>query len=139
MVLYEVLTLYPPIIDLERQTWKEMELGGVRYPPGVTLLLPILAIHHDPDLWGEDVDQFRPERFADGISKASRDTPAFFPFGWGPRICVGQNFALLEAKVALAMLLQRFSFGLSPSYTHAPFSVSTVQPEHGAQIVVKKI
>jgi hypothetical protein len=49
------------------------------------------------------------------------------------------TLALVEAKVALVMLLQRFSFGLSPSYTHAPFSVSTVQPEHGAQIVVKKI
>ncbi|CAD6237788.1 unnamed protein product [Miscanthus lutarioriparius] len=139
MVLYEVLRLYPPVTVLDRQTYKEMELGGVKYPPGVTLLLPIVTIHHDSDLWGEDVDEFRPERFANGISKASKDAPAFFPFGWGPRICIGQNFALLEAKVALAMILQRFSFGLSPSYTHAPFAVSTLQPDHGAQIVMKKI
>jgi len=139
MVLYEVLRLYPPVPVLDRQTYKEMELGGVKYPPGVTLLLPIVTIHHDPDVWGEDVDEFRPERFANGISKASKDAPAFFPFGWGPRICIGQNFALLEAKVALAMILQRFSFGLSPSYTHAPFAVSTLQPDHGAQIVLKKI
>lgn len=139
MVLYEVLRLYPPLTALERQTDKETELGGVKYPPGVTLFLPVVIIHHDPDIWGEDAEEFRPERFAEGISKASKDAPAFFPFGWGPRICIGQNFALLEAKIALSMILQRFSFGLSPSYTHAPFPVSTLQPDHGAQIKLNKI
>ncbi|TKW15523.1 hypothetical protein SEVIR_5G242700v4 [Setaria viridis] len=139
MVLYEVLRLYPPITLLERETYKEMELGGIKYPPGVKLLLPVVTIHHDPDIWGEDVDEFKPERFAEGISKASKEAPAFFPFGWGPRICSGQNFALLEAKIALSMILQHFSFGLSPSYTHAPFPVSTLQPDHGAQLMLKKI
>ncbi|OEL15790.1 Cytochrome P450 72A14 [Dichanthelium oligosanthes] len=139
MVLYEVLRLYPPITVLERQTYKEMELGGIKYPPGVKLLLPVVTIHHDPDIWGKDVDEFKPERFAEGISKASKEAPAFFSFGWGPRICIGQNFALLEAKIALSMILQHFSFGLSPSYTHAPFPVSTLQPDHGAQIMLEKI
>ncbi|TVU35825.1 hypothetical protein EJB05_17732, partial [Eragrostis curvula] len=139
MILYEVLRLYPPVTMLERETYKEMELGGVKYPAGVTLVLPIVSIHHDPVLWGEDVDDFKPERFAEGISKASKDAPAFFPFGWGPRICIGQNFALLEAKVALSMILQRFEFELSPTYTHAPFPVATLQPDHGAQIKLKRI
>jgi cytochrome P450 len=83
MVLYEVLRLYPPVTLLERATYKEMELGGIKYPPGVKLLLPVVTIHHDPDIWGEDVDEFKPERFAEGISKASKEAPAFFPFGWG--------------------------------------------------------
>ncbi|RCV26313.1 hypothetical protein SETIT_5G235400v2 [Setaria italica] len=139
MILYEVLRLYPPVVQLDRQTYKEMELGGVTYPPGVILSLPIVFIHHDKDVWGEDADEFRPERFADGISRASRDSPAFFPFGWGPRICVGQSFALVEAKMALSSILQHFYFGLSPSYTHAPFPVSTLQPDHGAQIMIKRL
>ncbi|PUZ55703.1 hypothetical protein GQ55_5G233400 [Panicum hallii var. hallii] len=139
MILYEVLRLYPPVVQLDRQTHKEIELGGVTYPTGVVLSLPIVFIHHDKDVWGDDAGEFRPERFTDGISRASKDSPAFFPFGWGPRICVGQNFALVEAKMALSSILQHFSFGLSPSYTHAPFPVSTLQPEHGAQIMLKKL
>lgn len=139
MVLYEVLRLYPPLTALQRKTYKPMELGGVRYPAGVVLMLPLLCIHHDKDIWGPDADEFRPERFAEGISKASREAPAFFPFGWGPRICIGQNFALLEAKMGLTMILQRFSFELSPAYTHAPFPVGLLQPEHGAQIKLRKL
>ncbi|KAF8675954.1 hypothetical protein HU200_047454 [Digitaria exilis] len=139
MVLYEVLRLYPPFTFLARQPHKEVELGGVKYPPGVQLFLPILTIHHDPDVWGKDVNEFKPARFAEGISKASKDGAGFFPFGWGPRRCIGQNFALLEAKVALSMILQRFSFELSPSYTHSPFRVASLQPDHGAQIMLKKI
>ncbi|VAI93425.1 unnamed protein product [Triticum turgidum subsp. durum] len=139
MILYEVLRLYPPILLLGQEAYKETELGGVTYPAGVTFALPIVCIHHDPDVWGEDVDEFKPERFAEGIAGASKNSPAFFPFGWGPRICVGQNFALLEAKMGLSVILQHFLFELSPSYTHSPCPVSTLQPQHGSQIKLTKL
>nr|ACG27500.1 cytochrome P450 CYP72A28v3 [Zea mays] len=139
MVLYEVLRLYTPLTALQRQTYKPMELGGVRYPAGVMLMLPLLCIHHDKDVWGPDASEFRPQRFAEGVSRASRDAPAFFPFGWGPRICIGQSFALLEAKMGLSMILQRFAFELSPAYTHAPFAHGMLQPEHGAQVMLRRL
>ncbi|KAL5227655.1 hypothetical protein ABZP36_015920 [Zizania latifolia] len=139
MILYEVLRLYPPVLALNRRTYKQMELGGITYPAGVNLMLPLAFIHHDPEIWGRDANEFCPERFADGISNATKHQAAFFPFGWGPRICIGQNFALLEAKMALTTILQRFSFELSPSYTHAPCTVITLHPQLGAQIKLKKI
>ncbi|KAF8696975.1 hypothetical protein HU200_036620 [Digitaria exilis] len=129
MILYEVLRLYPPAIAFSRKTYKEMEIGDAKCPAGVMLELPVLFIHHDPDIWGSDVHEFKPERFAEGIAKASKDRLAFFPFGWGPRICIGQNFALLES----------FEFELTPSYTHAPHTVIMLRPMHGAQIKLRAI
>nr|XP_051213261.1 cytochrome P450 CYP72A616-like [Lolium perenne] len=140
MVLNEVLRLYPPAVTMNRKTSKETQIGGITYPADIVLEMPIILLHHSPDLWGDDVLEFKPERFAEGISKATKDgQPGFFPFGWGPRICIGQNFTLLEAKMALSMILQRFEWRLSPSYAHAPCTVLTLQPQHGAQIILKSL
>uniref|UniRef100_A0ACD5UFG8 Uncharacterized protein n=1 Tax=Avena sativa TaxID=4498 RepID=A0ACD5UFG8_AVESA len=138
MILYEVLRLYPPAIAFIRKTCRETTIGHITYPAGVVIEMPVLLIHHDPDIWGEDVHEFRPERFGEGISKASNDPGAFLPFGWGPRVCIGKNFALLEAKMAVCMILQHFEFELAPTYIHAPHN-KTLHPMHGAHIKLRAL
>ncbi|KAF9596061.1 hypothetical protein IFM89_006988 [Coptis chinensis] len=139
MILYEVLRLYPPVVMYSRATYKAIKLGEICIPPEVELTLPVLLVHHDRDLWGEDAEEFKPERFVEGISKATKNRVSFFPFSYGPRICIGQSFAMIEAKMAMAMILQNFSFQLSATYAHAPFSFLTIQPQYGAQLILHKV
>ncbi|TMW82085.1 hypothetical protein EJD97_006869, partial [Solanum chilense] len=139
MILYESLRLYSPSITQMRQASEDIVLGELSLPAGVLVSLPIILLHHDKDIWGEDATKFNPERFREGISSATKGQVTYFPFSWGPRICIGQNFAILEAEMTLCMILQSFSFELSPSYTHAPQPILTIQPQYGAPLIFHKL
>lgn len=139
MILYEVLRMYPPVPLVPRMVYKDAKLGELSLPAGTLLSFQLICIHRDKELWGEDAEEFRPDRFSGGISKATKGNYAFFPFGWGPRICIGEKLAMIEAKIALSMILQRFSWELSPSYVHSPITVLTLRPQHGAQIILHRL
>ncbi|XP_027355555.1 cytochrome P450 72A15-like [Abrus precatorius] len=139
MIIQESLRLYPPVVMFARYLRKDAKLGDLTIPAGVELVVPVSMLHQDKEFWGDDASDFKPDRFAEGVSKATQGKLSYLPFGWGPRLCIGQNFGLLEAKIAVSMILQHFSLDFSSSYTHAPSFIITLQPEHGAHLVLRKL
>ncbi|KAG6525566.1 hypothetical protein ZIOFF_015528 [Zingiber officinale] len=140
LVLLESLRLYSPIVLLRRKAAKDMILGNIKIMKGTLLMMPISIIHRNKEIWGADANEFNPLRFKNGISKAAKNPNAFLTFSIGPRACIGQNFAMLEAKTVMAMILQRFSFSLSPNYKHVPIdSATVVVPQYGLPIVLKAL
>lgn len=110
--LNETLRRYPPVPTLSRYTTKRVQLGNYVIPAGQVVDLNVYAALHDPRVWGEDANEFRPERW-EGRRLRNGD---FCPFGWGPRICIGQHLAMLEGKLLLGEVLLR-----SRVETAAPF------------------
>lgn len=139
MILNESLRLYPPAIATIRRAKADVDLGNYKILRGTELLIPILAVHHDRGLWGEDATEFNPARFAEGVARAARHPMAFIPFGLGARTCIGQNLALMQAKLVLAIILQRFTFRLAPGYRHAPTVLMLLYPQYGAPIVFRRL
>ncbi|KAL8206223.1 hypothetical protein R6Q57_009774 [Mikania cordata] len=139
MILNESLRLYPPIVASIRRAKADVQLGGCKVPGGTELLIPILAVHHDQAIWGNDANEFNPSRFSEGIARAANHPVSFIPFGIGVRTCIGQNLAMLQAKLTLAIILKRFSFRLSPKYQHAPTVLMLLHPQYGAPIIFKSL
>ncbi|KAJ6368362.1 hypothetical protein OIU78_000870 [Salix suchowensis] len=136
MVISESLRLYPSGTLLPRMAFEDIKLGDLEIPKGLQIWIPVLAIHHSEELWGKDANEFNPDRFA---SKSFAPGRHFIPFAAGPRNCIGQSFAMMEAKIILAMLISQFSFNISDSYRHAPVVVLTIKPKYGVQVYLKPL
>lgn len=104
-VLHEALRLCPPAPGVVREAMQDIEVDGYRVPAGTLILIGIYAIHRDPALW-ENPLVFDPDRFSTESSKG-RDRWQYVPFGGGPRSCIGDHFAMLEATLALATIIRR--------------------------------
>lgn len=140
MVIQETLRLYPPGAALSREALKDVNIGGIiDVPEGVNVWTMVTKLHTDPETWGPDSHEFNPERFANGISAACKVPQSYLPFGFGPRVCLGQNLAMLELKVIVGLIVSNFSLSLSPKYVHSPVMKFVIEPKHGINLLVKKL
>ncbi|XP_006663754.2 cytochrome P450 714C3 isoform X1 [Oryza brachyantha] len=141
MVIQETLRLYPPASMMMREALTDdVRLGDVDVPRSTIVQVPRLMLHLDKDAWGADADEFRPERFANGVAAAAcRAAHMYVPFGHGPRTCIGQNLAMVELKVVLARLLSKFAFSPSPTYRHSPAFRLTIEPGFGLPLMVARL
>ena len=103
-LINESMRVYPPVYTIARECVVEDTIGGYRIPVGDVVMISILGVHHDPLAWPAPAE-FRPERFSGDWPRKS-----FLPFGMGQHLCIGNNVALTELSVALAMIAQRFDF-----------------------------
>lgn len=133
-VLHEVLRLYPPAYITARTSIEPSQIGGYDFPAGSTMLMSQWVMHRDSRFYDEP-DAFRPERWLDGLADRLV-AGAYFPFGDGPRRCVGQNFAVLEAAIVIGTLAQRFQFRLVPGHPVDPEPLVTLRPRHGIRMTL---
>jgi len=135
-VFKEALRLYPPLILLGRRSLEPFTLAGETYPAGVILFVSPYGIHHLASVWPEP-DRFDPDRFLPE-HEAERHKGAWIPFGVGPRVCIGNAFALIEGPIVMATLMRNLSFGINPGRVIEPDSFATLRPKGGVPAVVNK-
>lgn len=133
-ILEEAMRLYPPAGFLSRTAETADVVAGVPVSPGGTVMIPVYALHRNRLIW-DAPDAFDPDRFAPE-AKAGRHRFAYLPFGAGPRICIGMNFALIEAQIVLATLIRRFAFALPADFSPRPEMVLTLRPTGGMPLIV---
>ncbi len=134
-VLNESMRLYPPAWTQGRRAVDAFDLDGYHFPAGTVLLFSQWVVHRLPDIW-EAPTKFRPERW-DPAAEQKIPQWAYFPFGGGPRICIGMPFAQLEAKLLLATILQHYRLQLVPGYRLQLVPLVTLRPRRGVPMTVK--
>jgi cytochrome P450 len=129
MVLEEAMRLWPPAYVMGRQAVRDVTVGGYHFPAGAVVIINIWGLHRRPSVYPEP-NAFRPERFAPEAKKA-RPRGAYLPFGAGPRVCIGNHFALLEAQIALSTIARHVR--LEPLYAGEPAAETlvTLRPRGG--------
>jgi cytochrome P450 len=135
-VLDESMRLYPPAWTIEREPIEDDEIRGYHIPAGCVLVTAPYLVHHNPDVW-ENPEGFDPERFTPE-RKQEHHRYAHFPFGGGPRMCVGADFAIMEAKLILAEVMRRFDLNLA-GYADVELEANvTLHPMEGLPMTVRR-
>jgi cytochrome P450 len=129
MVIDESMRLYPPVWGMARQAQKEDVIRGYKIPAKALISFCQYVIHRHPDFW-DDPESFDPERFSPERSHG-RPRFAYFPFGGGPRVCIGNNFAMMEMQLTLAALGQRYRLRLVPGQQIIPETLLTLKTRNG--------
>lgn len=128
----ETIRLHPPIWAMERRVIADDEIGGYGIPRNSGVIISSYMLHRHPAFW-ENPEAFTPERFE------RRDHEAYFPFGAGPRFCIGSEFALAEARVILPMILRRFELTAVEGESAEAEPAITLRMKHGFRIHLKKL
>jgi cytochrome P450 len=136
MVIEEAMRLYPPAWGFSRQALGPDTIGGYHLPEGWLVFIIPAVIHRLPAYW-PDPDRFDPLRFTPELT-AARPKFAYIPFGAGPRQCIGNQFALIEAQILVAMLAQRYRLHLVPGHRVEPWALVTLRPKYGMKMTVER-
>jgi cytochrome P450 len=138
MVLSEAMRLYPPAWVMSRKSLTADEIGGYHLPAGSPILISQWTMHHHPAYW-PDPYYFDPQRFdPDDPQVKQRPRYAYFPFGGGPRLCIGEPFAWMEGILLISTLAQRFSFRLAPSARIELQPLVTLRPRYGLPVILQQ-
>lgn len=127
MVIEETLRLFPPAWIIGRKALHDDVIDGYFIPKGINVLMPVYQIHRHPNLWSEP-EIFKPERFEKSIKK-NYHKYQYFPFGGGPRLCIGNNFALMEMQIVVPMLIQKFQLKKPENFHFKKDPLITMRPE----------
>jgi len=133
MVVREALRLYPPAPAVPREAASDVAIGGYDVRKGSIVTVNIYAIHRDVRFF-DDPERFDPERFAQGWEERI-PRYAYIPFSGGPRVCIGNAFAMIEARLILATVAQRYKLSLEPFGEIAPVQLVTLKP--GGPVTMK--
>ncbi len=136
MVIKESMRIYPPAWTVSREAQADFELGGYTIPKGSIIMMSMYVVHHDGRYWDQP-DEFLPERFATA-NEENIPKYAYFPFGGGPRVCIGNQFAMMEAELVLATVLQRYHLSLVPGQQIKLNPLVTLRPEPDIQMRISK-
>jgi Cytochrome P450 len=136
-VLNEVLRLYPAAYLFAREAVTDDVIDGFRIPAKTLIFITPFITHRDAKYW-KDPETFDPERFAPE-QVGSHPRHHYYPFGEGPHVCIGNNFALMEMQLILATVLQRYHLRLDPSHPIALKPEATLRPRNGMKMTVEKV
>ncbi|XP_060197025.1 cytokinin hydroxylase-like [Lycium barbarum] len=139
-VLNEVLRLYSPAPNVQRQVRENIQVDNLVIPKGTNIWIDVVSMHHDKNLWGEDVNEFKPERFKEDMTHGGcKHKMGFLPFGFGGRMCIGRNLSIMEYKIVLSLILTRFAFDISPNYRHCPCILLSLRPTQGLPLIIRPL